>query len=150
MDLDRVGVASDQGGPGGVHGLLEYPDFYKVGVAGTIHDSRLMSATLWGDKYEGPGDSADRTYPEEKVDQLRGKLLFTHSMLDTTTPPASAFRVIQALIDANKDFDMLLLPRVGHGVSNYATRRSWDYLVTHLLGVEPPCEYDLKGYHWAG
>ena len=149
MDLDRVGVVSDQGGPGGVHGLLEYPDFYKVGVAGTIHDSRLMSATLWGDKYEGPRSARTRTYPEDKVDQLRGKLLLMHSMLDTTTPPASVFRVIQALIDANKDFDMLLLPRVGHGVSNYATRRSWDYLVTHLLGAELPAEYALKGYHWA-
>ena len=48
MDLNRVGIISDQGGPGGVQGLLDYPEFYKVGVASTLHDSRLMSATMWG------------------------------------------------------------------------------------------------------
>ena len=148
MDLDRVGIISDQGGPGGVQGLLDYPDFYKVGVTSTIHDSRLMSATMWGDKFEGPIRSEGRVFPEEKADQLRGKLLITHSMLDTTTPPASAFRVIEALKKANKNFDMLFMPCQGHDISNYVTRRSWDYLVTHLLGEEPPHEYPLKGYHW--
>ena len=69
-------------------------------------------------------------------------------MLDTTTPPASAFRIIEALKKANKNFDMLLMPCQGHDVSNYVVRRSWDYLVAHLLGEEPPHEYPLKGYHW--
>lgn len=148
MDMARVGIMSDQGGPGGVQGLLDYPDFYKVGVASTIHDSRLMSATMWGDKFEGPNRTEGRVFPEEKAEQLRGKLLITHSMLDTTTPPASAFRVIEALRKANKNFDMLIMPCQGHDISNYVTRRSWDYLVTHLLGEEPPHEYPLKGYHW--
>ena len=149
MDLERVGVISDQGGPGGIQGLLDFPDFYKVGVASTIHDSRVMSAPLWGDKFEGPVASNRRVFPEEKVDQLRGKLFIIHGLLDTTSPPAGAFRVIEALKKANKNFDMLLLPSLGHDISNYATRRSWDYLVTHLLGAEPPHEYPLKGYHWS-
>lgn len=148
MDLDRVGIISDQGGPGGVQGLLEFPDFYKVGVAAIIHDSRVMSATMWGDKFEGPAVDRDHIFPEDKVNQLQGKLLIIHGMLDTTSPPAGAFRIIEALRKANKNFDMLMLPCLGHDLSNYTTRRSWDYLVTHLLGEEPPHEYPLKGYHW--
>ena len=149
MDLERVGVISEQGGPGGVQGLLDFPEFYKVGVASIVHDSRLISAAMWGDKFEGPEASGANVFPEEKIENLRGKLLIAHPMLDTTSPPASAFRIIEALKKANKNFDMLFLPCMGHEISNYVTRRSWDYLVTHLVGVEPPHEYPLKGYHWA-
>ena len=147
MDTERVGIISDNGGPGGVQGLLDFPDFYQVGVAIMVHDSRIMSATMWGDKFEGP--SGGEHYPEGKVDQLSGKLLLIHPMLDATSPPAGAFRIIEALKNANKNFDMLMLPCLGHDISNYTTRRSWDYLVTHLLGAKPPHEYPLKAYHWS-
>jgi dipeptidyl aminopeptidase/acylaminoacyl peptidase len=146
MDLNRVGITTHTtGGPGGVQGLLQFPEFYKVGVQAILHDSRLMAASMWGDKYEGvSGASKDHPYPEELVENLRGKLLLMHGMLDCCTPPAAVFRLIEALQKANKDFDMLLLPNVAHSCSSYLIRRSWDYLVEHLQGCDSPKDFRLK------
>lgn len=146
MDLSRVGIVSPGGGPGGLQGLLQYPDFYKVGVANFLHDSRLMAASMWGDKYEGVSGAGPKyQYPEAKLESLQGKLLLINGMLDTCTPPAGVFRVIEALQKANKDFDMLLLPNLGHAAPvGYVVRRTWDYLVKNLLEVEPPKEFQLS------
>ena len=144
MDLERVGVICPSGGPGAVLGLLEHPDFYKVGVSGVQHDSRLMPCTMMGDKFEGlSGPDASRQYPEQLAENLKGKLLLMHGMLDQGNPPACLFRVAKSLELANKDFDMHLFAQGHHGASNYQLRRSWDYLVKHLLGLEPPKEFDL-------
>lgn len=146
MDLARVGVTTHQaGGPGAVQGLLKHPEFFKVGVSGWLHDSRLISASMWGDKYEGlSGPDKSCQYPEELVQNLQGKLLIMHGMLDTSTPPAGTFRFIEALQKANKDFDMLFLPNMIHALPSYLIRRSWDYFVEHLQGSEPPKEFKLK------
>ena len=139
MDLERVGIISPGGGPGGLQGLLKHPDFYKVGVANFLHDSRLMSAPMWGDKYEGINKPHTQSYPEESVESLKGKLLLINGMLDTCTPPAGVFRVIEAMQKANKDFDMLLLPNLGHAAPvGYVLRRSWSYLLKHLLNTDLP------------
>ena len=145
MDLNRVGItAHTTGGPGGVQGLLQHPDFYKVGVQYMFHDSRLMSAPMWGNKYEGiSGPPANQKYPEELVENLTGKLLLLHGMLDRTTPPATVFRLVEALQKAYKDFDMVMLPNVGHDLSGYVTRRAWDYLVKNLLETDPPKDFKL-------
>lgn len=144
MDLDRVGVSTHLGGgPGGLQGLLQFPDFYKVGVSGCLHDSRLLSAAMWGEKFEGLAGS-NTPAPETLVHKLKGKLLLAHGLLDWCSPPAATLRVIDALQNANKDFDMLLLPRHGHGSCDYVTRRSWDYFVQHLLGQTPPQEFNLS------
>lgn len=144
MDLNRVGILTCLGGPGGLQGLLQHPDFYKVGISHQLHDSRLMSASLWGEMYEGiSGPDSDRQYPEEMVNNLRGKLLLIGGMLDPVTPPAAIFRVVEALQKGNKDFDLLLLPNLEHDISGYVLRRMWDYLVRNLLGAEPPREFRL-------
>ena len=145
MDLNRVGIYCQMGGPGAVQGLLHYPDFYKVGVvAMSLHDSRLQAAPMWADKFEGSADlSDDHQYPEAFADNLQGKLLLIHGMLDITCPPAITFRVVEALQKANKDFDLLLLPNVGHTKNSYVIRRSWDYFVKHLQSTEPPKEFKL-------
>ena len=77
------------------------------------------------------------------VENLQGKLLLSVGMLDISCPPAVTFRLVDALQQANKDFDLLLLPNLGHMPSSYTTRRMWDYLVEHLQGVEPPKEFKL-------
>ena len=144
MDLNRVGIVTTSGGPGGLQGLLQHPDFYKVGISHMLHDCRLMSAPMWGEMYEGILDSnTDRQYPEEMVEKLQGKLLLIDGMLDTVTPPSGIFRVVEALQKANKDFDLLLLPNLEHDISSYVVRRIWDYLVKFLLGTEPPREFKL-------
>ena len=148
MDLNRVGITCHlSGGPGGVQALLQHPDFYKVGVNGWLHDSRLMPGPMWGDKYEGlSGPTADHQYPTQLVNNLKGKLLLMHGMLDISCPVAGTFRVVEALQKANKDFDMLILPNLSHAPSNYLIRRAWDYLVRHLLETEPPKEFRLSTY----
>ncbi len=149
MDLDRVGITTHvTGGPGAVQGLLHYPDFFKVAVASLFHDSRLVSSSMWGDKFEGPnGPNPEQQYPEELVDKLQGKLLLQQGMLDGSTPPAALFRLIEALQKANKDFDMIFLPNVAHEPSRYLVRRSWDYFVQHLFDETPPKEFSLSGVY---
>ena len=99
---------------------------------------------MWGDKFEGlPGPDPKHQYPETYADNLQGKLLITHGMLDISSPPAGTFRIVEALQKANKDFDLLLLPNLGHVINSYVIRRAWDYLVKHLQGVEPPKAFKL-------
>ena len=68
-------------------------------------------------------------------------------MMDDNVPPQSTLLVVDALVKANKDFDLLLLPHARHGFgadSYYVMRRRWDYFVKHLLGAEPPAQFELK------
>ena len=136
MDLDRVGIAGFIGGNGALLGLLHYPDFFKVGIAGEIFDNRVMSANR-GDLYEGPTPNPNKRYPEELVESLKGKLMIMIGLLDYVLP-AAGFRVVEALQRANKDFDLLVEPCGGYGFTSYQLRRAWDYLVRHLQGGEPP------------
>jgi hypothetical protein len=66
--------------------------------------------------------------------------------MDNNVPPNNTLLVVDALIKANKDFDLLMLPNQAHGYgadSNYMTRRRWDYFVRYLMGAEPPKEYEM-------
>ena len=146
IDLDRVGIAAHMsGGSGCVEGMLHHPEFFKVGVTVCLHDRRLMPAAMMKNKYEGIiQPEGDRQFAENLVENLKGKLLLMNGMLDATTPPAGTFRLIEALQKANKDFDMLMLPNQGRGCNDYMLRRTWDYFVKHLLGVEPPKEFKLN------
>jgi len=76
---------------------------------------------------------------------LKGKLLLAHGTMDTNVPPYNTLLVVDELIKANKDFELLMLPNRGHGFGNepYMVRRRWDYFVRNLLGAEPPKEYQL-------
>ena len=146
MDLQRVGVTNHiVGGLGGMQGLVQHPDFYKVGINATPIDRRIMSASMWGEKYaDVSGEKASQLYPEMIAHKLEGKLLLIHGMLDIMCPPAAVYRLVDALQKANKDFDLLTLPNLGHSPSSYAVRRSWDFLVRHLMNVEPPKEFKLS------
>jgi dipeptidyl aminopeptidase/acylaminoacyl peptidase len=143
MDLDRVGFM-DFGSDGGT--LMRYPGFYKVSVCFAVMDARLMAAAFWGEQFEGENcATTDEKRTEQLVSNLQGKLLLIHGLLDPLDPPACAFRLVEALHQANKNFDMLMLPNHGHPtfISPYAVRRTWDYFVKHLQGLEPPKEFQL-------
>ncbi len=137
MDLTRVGIVEFASIPTAVAGLLIHPDFYSVGVSVNAQlDSRLFASI--GTKDEG--------YPEFEsfASNLRGKLLFIHGMLEDVIPPTMLFRLVEALQKENKSFDMLLLPNLGHGLNAYTIKRSWDYVVEHLLELEPPEDFKLE------
>ena len=128
--------------------FLERQDFYKVCVNYMLLDNRLIGRTVEGDKYEGIGEANNNNYyPEHLIDNLTGRLLLMqpiNSVAQFGYPPAGTFRVIDALQKANKKFDMLIIPgNGGNPCTNYMFRRGWDYLVTHLLGVSPPKEFNL-------
>ncbi len=71
---------------------------------------------------------------------LKGKLLLAHGTMDNNVPFHNTLLVVDALIKANKDFDLILFPNRTHGFGNepYMVRRRWDYFVKHLAGVDPP------------
>ena len=152
MDLDRVGIWGHSGGGfASTAGILRYPDFYRVAVsqAGN-HDNRNYEDD-WGEKWQGLLEThADGTtnYDNQAnqllAGNLKGKLLLAHGTMDTNVPVYSTLLVVDALIAANKDFDLIMMPNRGHGFGNeaYMMRRRWDYFVRHLLGVEPP-EYTI-------
>jgi dipeptidyl aminopeptidase/acylaminoacyl peptidase len=69
-------------------------------------------------------------------------------MMDDNVPPYNTLLVVDALVKANKDFDLIVFPQARHGFGGadgtYMTRRRWDYFVRHLLNANPPAEYELK------
>ena len=78
---------------------------------------------------------------------LKGKLMLAHGNMDDNVPPYNTYLVVDALIKANKDFDLVIFPNARHGYggdSFYMMRRRWDYFVKHLLGVEPPKEFKIR------
>ena len=71
---------------------------------------------------------------------LQGKLLLAHGDVDENVPVSATLQLVNALIDANKDFDLLILPNQSHNLGRHAWfhRRRWDFFVKWLMGVEPP------------
>jgi dipeptidyl-peptidase-4 len=154
IDIDRAGIWGHSGGGfAACDAMFRYPDFFKVGVsqAGN-HDNRGYEDD-WGEKWQGllvsqPDGSSnyDGQANQNFAKNLKGKLLLAHGTMDSNVPPYNTLLVVDALIKANKDFDLIMFPNRGHGFGNepYMVRRRWDYFVRHLLGAEPPRDYELK------
>lgn len=142
MDLSRVGIyGGSAGGQSSTRAMLAHGDFYKVAVSDCgCHDNR-MDKIWWNEAWMGwpIGPHYEEQSNVTQAHQLQGKLLLIVGELDRNVDPASTMQVVDALIKADKDFDMLVVPGGGHGIaeSPYGTRRRRDYFVRHLLGVEP-------------
>ena len=155
VDTTRAGIWGHSGG-GFItaDAMFRYPDFFKAGIAESgNHDQRLYEDD-WGERYQGllvrnadGTDNYDAEANQLLAKNLKGHLLLAHGTLDDNVPPDNTMVVVDALIKANKDFDLLLIPNAAHGygaASNYMMRRRWDYFVMHLLGVTPPKEYEYR------
>jgi dipeptidyl-peptidase 4 len=154
IDLNRVGIWGHSGGGyATADAMFRYPDFFKVGISESgNHDNREYEDD-WGERYQGLlAKHADGTtnYDDQAnqnlAKNLKGHLLLAHGTMDDNVPPYNTLLVVDALIKANKDFDLLLLPNQHHGYGTeryYMMRRRWDYFVRYLLGVEPPHEYEM-------
>jgi dipeptidyl aminopeptidase/acylaminoacyl peptidase len=142
MDITRVGIyGGSAGGQSALRALLAHGDFYKVAVADCgCHDNR-MDKIWWNELWMGwpIGPHYEEQSNVTQAYKLQGKLLLTVGELDKNVDPASTMQVVDALIKADKDFDLLIVPGHGHGVGEtpYAIRRRMDFFVRHLLGVEP-------------
>ena len=151
MDLDRVGIYGGSGGGfASTGGILRYPDFYKVAVSGSGNHDNATYEDDWGEKWQGmliKNEDGSTTYDNQAnhllAENLKGKLLLGHGSLDGNVPVNNTLLVAKALMDANKDFDLLIFPNKGHGLGQYWMRRRWDYFVRHLKGTEPPKEFEF-------
>jgi dipeptidyl-peptidase 4 len=150
IDTARVGIVGHSGGGySAAAAMLHYPDFFKVGVSGSgNHDFRVYG-WYWGEKYQGlyqktgNSDNYEAEANYKYAANLKGKLLLMTGDMDCNNPPAETLRVVDALMKAGKDFDMLVVPDAGHQRSTYTIKRSWDYFVRNLLGAEPPADYRM-------
>lgn len=151
MDLTRVGIyGTSAGGYGAAHAMLAFPEFYKVGVTTSgDHDARLDKA-WWNELYQGYPVQDDYIAQSNvtMAGRLEGHLLIEHGDIDDNVHPVESMRFVDALMKANKSFDMLFVPNMFHGESGehalYLVRRRWDYFVQHLLGVAPPANFEIK------
>ena len=164
LDLDRVGIYGHSGGGfASAHALLSFPDFYKVAVSSAGNHNQMGYLAGWGERYIGipEGDNYAGQINASLAVRLKGKLLLVHGELDDNVHSSLTMQLVDALIAANKDFDLLIIPFTNHGFFDlrwglagaerfvslshpYFVRKRWDYFVTHLRGATPPAGYAIK------
>ncbi|MEJ5995729.1 DPP IV N-terminal domain-containing protein [Pedobacter sp. Du54] len=150
IDTNKVGIWGHSGGGfATAAALFRYPDFFKVGIAESgNHDNRNYEDD-WGERYNGLAENSnyEAQANQNYAKNLKGKLLLAHGMMDNNVPPSNTMLVVDALIKANKSFDLVLFPNSPHGYGPFAPymmRRRWDYFVTNLLNGTPPKDYQMK------
>jgi dipeptidyl-peptidase-4 len=157
IDLDRVGIYGHSGGGNATAAaMFHYPDFFKVGIAESGNHDQRDYEDDWAEKWSGllvqnadGSTSYDSQANQYVAKNLKGHLLLAHGSMDNNVPMNNTLLVVEALIKANKDFDLLIIPNVAHGyaeASQYMTRRRWDYFVRYLAGDIPPFQYEMKPY----
>ncbi|MDQ8153550.1 MAG: DPP IV N-terminal domain-containing protein [Gemmatimonadota bacterium] len=156
IDIDKAAMWGHSGG-GFItaDAMFRYPDFFKVGISESGNHDQRNYEDDWGERYQGllvkgidgGQDSYNQEANQTLAANLKGKLLLAHGTADDNVPVDNTFLVVDALIKAGKDFDLLLIPNAAHGygaASNYMMRRRWDYFVTHLMGAIPPKEFVIR------
>lgn len=155
IDAGRVGIYGHSGGGAATAAAMFHaPDFFKVGISESgNHDNRVYEDD-WAEKWIGlETKNADGTSNydsqanENFAKNLKGHLLLIHGTMDDNVPPNNTLLVVDALIKANKDFDLLMIPNARHGYGSetrYVVRRRWDYFVRYLASGVPPAEYQMK------
>jgi len=153
IDIDKAAMWGHSGGGFITADALlraPYNEFFKVGIAESGNHDQRQYEDDWGERYQGPlvknPDGTDNYTIEATQTHaagLKGHLFLIHGTMDNNVPPYNTLLVADALIKANKEFDMLLVPNSGHGFTpgNYVMRRRWDYFVKYLLDADPPRDY---------
>ncbi|MDB5350364.1 MAG: dap4 3 [Planctomycetota bacterium] len=142
LDLSRVGIyGGSAGGQNALAALLWHGDFYKAAVADCgCHDNR-MDKIWWNEAWMGwpVGPHYEESSNVVNAHKLKGKLLLTVGEMDHNVDPASTMQVVNALIKADKDFELIVFPGSDHGAGSgpYGQRRLRDFFVRHLQGAEP-------------
>jgi dipeptidyl-peptidase 4 len=153
IDIEKVGIWGHSGGGfATAAAMFRHPDFFDVGVSQSgNHDNRNYEDD-WGERYQGllEKNGSSDNYADEAnqthAAKLKGKLMLAHGAMDDNVPPYNTTLVVDALVKAGKDFDLIMFPHARHGYgadNNYMMRRRWDYFVKHLQGAEPPKEYQI-------
>jgi len=151
IDLERVGIfGHSAGGYDAGRALLAYPDFYKVGVASSADHDHRMEKAWWPEMYMGW--PVDETYDKQSnitnAKNLKGKLLLVHGALDDNVNISATLKLSEALVKANKEFDLLIFPSQRHGYrgkyAEYFAKKRWNYFIEHLLHKTPRWDYEWQ------
>lgn len=148
MDADNVGIyGCSAGGQESTAAVLFHGDFYKCAYSACgCHDNR-MDKIWWNEQWMGyPVDSS---YVESSnvanAYRLERPLMLVVGELDDNVDPASTMQVVNALVRANKPFELVVIPGAHHTMGeSYGEHKRYDFFVKHLLGVEPPAWSELK------
>ena len=141
-DVSNVGIyGTSAGGQNTLAALEFHPEFYKVGAANSGSYDNRMDKIWWNEQWMGwpIGPQYAASSNVENAYRLQGKVLLVVGEMDTNVDPSTTFQLVNALIKANKRFDLLVIPGAGHGSGGaYGERARFDFFVHNLLGVEPP------------
>ncbi len=148
MDIDRVGIyGCSAGGQESLTATLFYPEFYKCCYSACgCHDNR-MDKIWWNELWLGYpiGEQYKEGSNVENAHLLQRPLMLVVGELDDNVDPASTMQVANALIKANKEFELVVIPGAHHTVGEaYGEHKRYDFFVRHLLGVTPPAWTDVK------
>ncbi len=157
LDATRVGIWGHSGGGNAtVSAMFHSPEFFKVGWAESGNHDNRMYEDDWDERWAGlevigrDGKSNyDAQANQNYAKNLQGKLMLVHGTMDDNVPPQNTLLVADALMKANKNFDMLMVPNAHHGYaaqSPYIMRRRWDYFVTNLGGGVAPTDFAPTSY----
>lgn len=141
-DITRVGIyGTSAGGQSSTGALLFHPEFYKAAVSACgCHDNRI-DKQWWNEQWMGypVGPHYEEQSNITNAAKLQGNLFLIVGEADENVPPESTYRLADALIKANKNFDILSIPGMGHSDGGiYGRRRKRDFFVKHLLNAEAP------------
>jgi dipeptidyl aminopeptidase/acylaminoacyl peptidase len=141
-DITRVGLyGTSAGGQNSLGGLLFFPEFYKAAVSSAgCHDNR-MDKIWWNEQWMGwpIGEQYAASSNVDNAYRLQGKVLLVVGEMDQNVDPSSTMQVVDQLYKHNKDFDLLVVPGMGHGSGGaYGEHKRYDFFVRHLLDVKPP------------
>lgn len=153
IDLNRVGIYGHSGGGfATAAAMFIYPDFFKVGVSSAGNHDNSGYTYYWGEKFQGllvVNEDSTTSYTNQSLPllakNLKGKLLISYGSMDSNVHPNMTLQVINELIKADKDFDVMVYPNRGHGYFNevFNLRLTWNYFIKHLMGVEPNPEFRI-------
>ena len=138
IDADRAGIyGCSGGGYGAALGILKYPEFYKVAVSAYGNNDQRLYSLQVGERYLGMPDANPEVYASQATKRLagnlQGKLLLIQGLMDDLVNPAIVFQFAQALIDADKPFDMMIFPNDSHcDDSPYYWKVVWRYFKQNL------------------
>ena len=148
MDADRVGIfGASAGGQESTTAVLLHGDFYKAAYSSCgCHDNR-MDKIWWNEQWMS--HPIDSSYVEcsnvENAHKLERPLMLVVGEMDDNVDPSSTYQVVNALIKANKDFELVMLPGVHHTMGeSFGEHKRYDFFVKHLLGVNPPKWNELR------
>lgn len=157
IDLNRVGIHGHSGGGFmSTAAMLKYPDFFKVAVSCAGNHDNSIYNRWWSEQHHGiteKVEAGDTTFVysietnPEIASNLKGHLMLVHGDIDNNVHPANTIRVVNALIRANKRFDMLILPGQRHGfgdMNEYFFWRMADYYCEWLMGSSKRDEVNIK------